>query len=161
MQEHSQLNSQLSVLVVDPNPGIRANLQNMLNQSGITRVEYAVNAGTAIKQLARRNYDVVLCEYDLGGGSGSEGQDGQQLLEDLRHHKIIPPWAIFIMLTSEAAHDKVIGAAELQPTEYVLKPFTAEALNQRIQRALARRTAMLPAYQQVAQGNPQAAISWR
>lgn len=156
MQEHSQLNSQLSVLVVDPNPGIRANLQNMLNQSGITRVEYAVNAGTAIKQLARRNYDVVLCEYDLGGGS--EGQDGQQLLEDLRHHKIIPPWAIFIMLTSEAAHDKVIGAAELQPTEYVLKPFTAEALNQRIQRALARRTAMLPAYQQVAQGNPQAAI---
>ncbi|WP_307727835.1 tetratricopeptide repeat protein [Massilia sp. Bi118] len=150
----------MSVLVVDPNPGIRANLQNMLNQSGISRVEYAVNAGTAVKQLARRGYDVILCEYDLGGGSGSgsEGQDGQQLLEDLRHHKLIPPWAIFIMLTSEAAHDKVISAAELQPTEYILKPFTADALNQRIQRALARRTAMLPAYQQIAQGNPQAAI---
>jgi hypothetical protein len=51
------------------------------------------------------------------------------------------------MLTSEAAHDKVISAAELQPTEYILKPFTAETLNQRIQRALARRAAMLPAYQ--------------
>jgi len=155
-----QENSQLTVLVVDPNPGLRANLQNMLNQSGISRVEYAVNAGTAVKQLARRSYDVILCEYDLGGGSGSgsEGQDGQQLLEDLRHHKLIPPWAIFVMLTSEAAHDKVMGAAELQPTEYILKPFTAETLNQRIQRALARRAAMLPAYQQVAQGNPQAAI---
>jgi tetratricopeptide (TPR) repeat protein len=153
-----QENSQLSVLVVDPNPGIRANLQNMLNQSGISRVEYAVNAGTAVKQLARKGYDVILCEYDLGGGGGGEGQDGQQLLEDLRHHKLIPPWAIFIMLTSEAAHDKVISAAELQPTEYILKPFTADALNQRIQRALARRSAMLPAYQQVAQGNPQAAI---
>jgi tetratricopeptide (TPR) repeat protein len=58
------------------------------------------------------------------------------------------------MLTSEAAHDKVISAAELQPTEYILKPFTADTLNQRIQRALARRAAMLPAYQQVAQGNP-------
>jgi CheY-like chemotaxis protein len=155
-----QENSQLTVLVVDPNPGIRANLQNMLNQSGISRVEYAVNAGTAVKQLSRRGYDVILCEYDLGGGSGSgsEGQDGQQLLEDLRHHKLIPPWAIFIMLTSEAAHDKVVSAAELAPTEYILKPFTAEVLNQRIQRALARRTAMLPAYQQIAQGNPQAAI---
>jgi tetratricopeptide (TPR) repeat protein len=152
-----QENSQLSVLVVDPNPGIRANLQNMLNQSGISRVEYAVNAGTAVKQLARRGYDVILCEYDLGAGAG-EGQDGQQLLEDLRHHKLIPPWAIFIMLTSEAAHDKVISAAELQPTENILKPFTADTLNQRIQRALARRTAMLPAYQQIAQGNPQAAI---
>lgn len=156
MQEHSQL----TVLVVDPNPGIRANLQNMLNQSGISRVEYAVNAGTAIKQLGRRGYDVILCEYDLGGGSGngSEGQDGQQLLEDLRHHKLIPPWAIFIMLTSEAAYDKVVSAAELSPTEYILKPFTAEVLNQRIQRALVRRTAMLPAYQQIAQGNPHAAI---
>ena len=155
-----QENSQLTVLVVDPNPGIRANLQNMLNQSGISRVEYAVNAGTAVKQLSRRGYDVILCEYDLGGGSGSgsEGQDGQQLLEDLRHHKLIPPWAIFIMLTSEAAYDKVVSAAELSPTEYILKPFTAEVLNQRIQRALARRTAMLPAYQQVAQGNPHAAI---
>jgi tetratricopeptide (TPR) repeat protein len=155
-----QENSQPTVLVVDPNPGIRANLQNMLNQSGISRVEYAVNAGTAVKQLGRKGYDVILCEYDLGGGSGagSEGQDGQQLLEDLRHHKIIPPWAIFIMLTSEAAYDKVVSAAELSPTEYILKPFTAEALNQRIQRALARRAAMLPAYQQIAQGNPQAAI---
>ncbi|MGJ7917152.1 tetratricopeptide repeat protein [Massilia sp. LXY-6] len=155
-----QENSQLSVLVVDPSPGIRANLQNMLNQSGISRVEYAVNAGTAVKQLARRGYDVILCEYDLGGGSGngSEGQDGQQLLEDLRHHKLIPPWAIFIMLTSEAAYDKVIGAAELSPTEYILKPFTTGILNQRIQRALARRAAMLPAYQQIAQGNPHAAI---
>ncbi len=154
-------NKQLTVLVVDPNPGIRANLQNMLNQSGISRVEYAVNAGTAVRQLARKGYDVILCEYDLGSGAGGksdEGQDGQQLLEDLRHHKLIPPWAIFIMLTSEAAHDKVIGAAELQPTEYILKPFTADALNQRIQRALARRAAMLPAWQQIAQGNPAAAI---
>jgi tetratricopeptide (TPR) repeat protein len=152
-----QLNSTLTVLVIDPSPGIRANLQNMLNQSGISRVEYAVNAGTAVKQLGRKGYDIILCEYDLDSGGG-EGQDGQQLLEDLRHHKLIPPWAIFIMLTSEAAHDKVVSAAELAPTEYILKPFTAETLNQRIQRALARRAAMLPAYQQVAQGNPHAAI---
>jgi DNA-binding NarL/FixJ family response regulator len=153
----AQLNSTLTVLVIDPSPGIRANLQNMLNQSGITRVEYAVNAGTAVKQLARRGFDIILCEYDLDSGGG-EGQDGQQLLEDLRHHRLIPPWAIFIMLTSEAAHDKVVSAAELAPTEYILKPFTADTLNQRIQRALARRAAMLPAYQQIAQGNPRAAI---
>jgi tetratricopeptide (TPR) repeat protein len=152
-----QENKQLTVLVVDPSPGIRANLQNMLNQSGITRVEYAVNAGTAVKQLGRKSFDVILCEYDLGNGA-EEGQDGQQLLEDLRHHKLIPPWAIFIMLTSEAAHDKVISAAELQPTEYILKPFTADTLNQRIQRALVRRAAMLPCYQQIAQGNTAAAV---
>ncbi|MDN4054933.1 response regulator [Massilia sp. YIM B02763] len=158
-----QENSQLTVLVVDPNPGIRANLQNMLNQSGISRIESAMNAGTAIKALGRKSYDIILCEYDLGGAAGAgtapgEGQDGQQLLEDLRHHKLIPPWAIFIMLTSEASHARVVGAAELQPSDYILKPFTAGILNERIGRALARRAAMLPAYQQVAQGNPRAAI---
>ncbi|MFK3737756.1 response regulator [Massilia sp. TN1-12] len=158
-----QENSQLTVLVIDPNPGIRANLQNMLNQTGISRIESAMNAGSAIKALGRKSYDIILCEYDLGGAAGTgtapgEGQDGQQLLEDLRHHKLIPPWAIFIMLTSEASHARVVGAAELQPSDYILKPFTAGILNERIGRALARRAAMLPAYQQVAQGNPRAAI---
>jgi tetratricopeptide (TPR) repeat protein len=155
-----QENSQLTVLLIDPNPGIRANLQNMLNQSGISRIESAVNAGTAVKQLGRKGYDIILCEYDLGGAGSAagEGQDGQQLLEDLRHHKLIPPWGIFIMLTSEAGYGKVVSAAELTPTDYVLKPFTAGVLNERIRRALARRAAMLPAYQLVAQGQVRDAI---
>jgi len=155
-------NAQLTVLVVDPNPGIRANLQNMLNQAGIARVEFAVDAGTAIKQLARRPYDVILCEYDLGGPHaglvGQGGQDGQQLLEDLRRHKLIAPWAIFIMLTAEGSRDKVVSAAELAPTDYVLKPFTAGILQERITRALARRAALLPAYRLADQGQPRAAI---
>ncbi len=155
-----QENSQLSVLVIDPNPGMRSNLQNMLNASNISKIEYAVNSGTAIRQLARRAYDIVLCEYDLGngGGASAEGQDGQQLLEDLRHHRLISPWSIFIMLTSEAVYGKVIGAAELAPTDYVLKPFTAEMLGARITRALERRAVFLPTYQLLAQGNVREAI---
>ncbi|MET0983148.1 MAG: tetratricopeptide repeat protein [Telluria sp.] len=158
-----QENNNLSVLIIDPNPGMRSNLQNMLNLTGISKVEYAVNAGTAIRQLARRGYDIVLCEYDLGSGntsgtSAGGGQDGQQLLEDLRHHRLLSPWAIFIMLTSEAVYGKVIGAAELAPTDYVLKPFTAETLGARIARAIERRAVFLPAYQMVAQGKVPEAI---
>jgi DNA-binding response OmpR family regulator len=156
---HAMRQAQLTVLVVDPNPGIRANLQNMLNQAGITRIEFAVNAATAVKQLARRSYDVILCEYDLGGASaGAPGQDGQQLLEDLRRHKLIAPWSIFIMLTAEGSRDKVVSAAELAPTDYVLKPFTAGILQERITRALERRAALLPAYRLADQAQPRAAI---
>jgi tetratricopeptide (TPR) repeat protein len=154
----TQLSSQPTVLVVDPNPAMRANLATMLGQSGVSRVEHAVNAGAAVRQLGRKNYDIVLCEYDLGGAAGNEGQDGQQLLEDLRHHRLLPPWGIFIMLTSEGAFDKVVSAAELAPTDYILKPFTSGLLAERIARALARRAALLPAYQQAAQGNTSAAI---
>ena len=159
MKETMQENSNLSVLVIDPNPGMRSNLQNMLNASGINKIEYAVNSGTAIRQLTRRAYDIVLCEYDLGnGGSAGDGQDGQQLLEDLRHHRLISPWTIFIMLTSEAVYGKVIGAAELAPTDYVLKPFTAETLGARVARAIERRAVFLPTWQLVAQGNVREAI---
>ena len=156
MKVTMQENSQLSVLVIDPNPGMRSNLQNMLNAANIHKIEHAVNAGTAIRQLTRRGYDIVLCEYDLG--TGAEGQDGQQLLEDLRHHRLIAPWSIFIMLTSEAVYGKVIGAAELAPTDYILKPFTAETLGARIARAVERRAVFLPSWQLLAQGNAQEAI---
>ncbi|HBZ05118.1 MAG TPA: response regulator, partial [Massilia sp.] len=151
-------NSKLSVLVIDPNPGMRASLQNMLNLGGISKIEYAVNSGTAIRQLTRRAYDIILCEYDLGNSSAGDGQDGQQLLEDLRHHRLISPWAIFIMLTSEAVYGKVVSAAELAPTDYVLKPFTAEVLGARITRAIERRAVFLPTWQLVAQGNVREAI---
>jgi DNA-binding response OmpR family regulator/Tfp pilus assembly protein PilF len=152
-----QDNANLTVLIVDPNQGMRGSLQNMLGQAGITKVESAVNASTAIKQLAKRSYDVILCEYDLGGPQG-DGQDGQQLLEDLRHHRLITASTIFIMLTSEGVYDKVVSAAELTPTDYVLKPFTVEMLSTRIKRALERRTALLPVWQLAAQGKPADAI---
>jgi tetratricopeptide (TPR) repeat protein len=152
-----QENSQLSVLVVDPNPGMRGSLQNMLNQAGIGKIEFAVNAGTAIRQLMRKSYDIILCEYDLDD-STADGQDGQQLLEDLRHHKLIGLFTIFIMLTSEGVYSKVLGAAELTPTDYILKPFTVQTLVQRIGRAIERRAAFLPAFQLIGQGNLREAI---
>jgi len=151
--------SDLSVLIVDPNPGMRGSLHNMLNQAGITKIDYAVSSGTAIRQLGKKPFDIVLCEYDLGNGSGeNNGQDGQQLLEDLRLHKLILPSTIFIMLTSEGVYSKVIGAAELTPTDYVLKPFTVDALLQRIRKAVERRDVFLPIHQLVEMGSIRKAI---
>ncbi len=152
MQDYANL----SVLVIDPNPGMRGSLQNMLVQANITKVEFAVSSGTAIRQLGKRSYDIVLCEYDLGGGA--DGQDGQQLLEDLRHHKLIGLLTIFIMLTSEGVYSKVVSAAELTPTDYILKPFTVDVLSQRISRALERRSAFMPVYLLIGQGNLREAI---
>ena len=152
-----QDNSNLTVLVIDPNPGMRGSLQNMLNMSNISKIEFVVSSGTAIRQLARKSYDIILCEYDLDNG-GEHGQDGQQLLEDLRHHKLIGRSAIFIMLTSEGVYSKVVSAAELAPTDYILKPFTVDVLMQRITRAVERRNVFLPTYQLIDQGRLREAV---
>ncbi|NHZ43749.1 tetratricopeptide repeat-containing response regulator [Massilia aquatica] len=153
-----QDNSNLSVLVIDPNPGMRGSLQNMLTQSSITRIDFAVNASTAIKQVEKRKYDLILCEYDLEGGGAESGQDGQQLLEDMRHHKLIGLGTIFIMITSEGVYSKVVSAAELTPTDYILKPFTVDMLSSRINRAIERRAVFLPTYNLIGQGNLREAI---
>ena len=150
--------SNLSVLIVDPNQSMRASVHNMLTQVNITKVDHAVSAATAIRQLSIKSYDVILCEYDLAGNGDAGGQDGQQLLEDLRHHRIISPWSIFIVLTSEGIYGRVVSAAELLPTDYILKPFTVDVLAQRITRALDRRAAFAPIYHMVSQGRANDAI---
>jgi DNA-binding NtrC family response regulator len=99
----------------------------------------AANAAAAIRQLGERAFDLILCEYALG-----EGQDGQHLLEDLRTHHLIPLSTLFIMVTAESSYERVVSAVEFAPNDYLLKPFTADSLFQRIGRALEKRDAFMP-----------------
>ena len=144
----------LSALIIEPHQGMRTSIHNMLNLCGLTKIEHASASNIAIKHLSAKPFDLILCEYDLDGG-----QDGQQLLEDLRHHKIIPLSTMFFMVTAEGNYGKVISAAELTPTDYILKPFTADRLLERIARALEKRNAFMPVYQFMDVGNQREAIS--
>ncbi|MBC7859580.1 MAG: response regulator [Burkholderiaceae bacterium] len=148
--------SDLSILIIDPNPRMRSSLQGTLSQASINRIDYASNAAAAVRLLNAKSFDIILCEYELG--DGVSGQDGQQLLEDLRRNKLIGASTIFIMLTSEAVPSKVVGTAELTPADYILKPFTLDLLGSRIARAIERRRVFMPAYQLLEQGRQQEAI---
>lgn len=144
----------LSALIIEPHPGMRASLHNMLNLCGLTRIEDASSSGQAIRMLAARQYDLVLCEYVLDGG-----QDGQQMLEDLRHHRVIQPATLFFMVTGEGNFNKVVSAAELQPSDYILKPFTADSMLERIGRALDKRQALAAIRQLLDLGDYRGAIA--
>lgn len=143
----------LSVLVVEANQGMRAQLRAMLEGFQITAVQFAPSAGAAVRKLRERRFDLILCEYNLG-----DGQDGQHLLEDLRHQQIIPLETMFIMISSERSYERIVGAAELAPNDYILKPLTAGALFARLQRSIAKRAAFLPVYRMIASGDTQEAI---
>jgi DNA-binding NarL/FixJ family response regulator/Tfp pilus assembly protein PilF len=143
----------LTVLLIEPHAGMRASIHNLLNQCGIARIEHAVSSGAAIRPIKGRTFDLILCEYDLG-----DGQDGQQLLEDLRHNNLIPLSTIFFMITAECSSEKVVSAAELAPTDYILKPFTADIVMERIARAVERRAQFLPIYRLMEQGHLRQAI---
>ncbi len=144
----------LSALIIEPHAGMRASIHNMLNLCGLTKVEHAGGSNAAVKHVTSRAFDLILCEYDLDGG-----QDGQQLLEDMRHHKLISLSTMFFMVTAEGNNSKVISAAELTPSDYILKPFTADRLLERIARALEKRNAILPVHQFMEAGNQRDAIA--
>jgi tetratricopeptide (TPR) repeat protein len=63
------------------------------------------------------------------------------------------------MLTSEAMYGKVVSTAELQPTDYILKPFTVQMLSGRIARAVERRGIFLPTWQLIGKGNLREAVN--
>ena len=144
----------LSALIIEPHAGMRATIHNMLNLCGLEKIDHAASSGNAIKHLSLKTFDLILCEYDLEGG-----QDGQQLLEDLRHHKLISLSTMFFMVTAEGNYSKVVSAAELAPTDYILKPFTADRLLERIARALDKRNVFMPVYQFMEVGNQRDAIA--
>jgi len=146
-----------TALIIEPHASTRDSMQAMLNSYNIAKVDAANSSGTGIRQLRNNTYDIVLCEYDLA--EGQTGQDGQQLLDDLRTNKIIPLSTIFMIVTAESDSQKIIGAAELTPTDYILKPFTAAALLTRLERAIARRTIFMPTYKRLEQGRFEDAIS--
>ncbi|MEO7497787.1 MAG: tetratricopeptide repeat protein, partial [Massilia sp.] len=143
----------LSALIIEPHAGMRASIHNMLNLCGLSKIDHAQGSNAAIKHLGLKPFDLILCEYDLDGG-----QDGQQLLEDLRHHQLITLATMFFMVTAEGNHSKVVSAAELAPTDYILKPFTADRLLERIARALEKRNIFMPVYQLMEVGNQREAI---
>ena len=144
----------LTALIIEPHAGMRASIHSMLTLCGLTRIEHASTSNQAVKHLALRQFDIILCEYDLEGG-----QDGQQLLEDLRHHKLMRLATMFFMVTAEGNHSKVVSAAELAPTDYILKPFTADRLLERIARALDKRNAFMPVHTLMEAGHQAEAIT--
>lgn len=146
--------ARLSALIIETNPGMRTQLRNMLADFGINNVHLAVSAGAAVRTLREARFDIILCEYHLG-----TGQDGQHLLEDLRLHEVIPLETLFLMVTGERQYERVVSAAELVPNDYILKPFAADTLRVRLERALDEREAFLPAYRAISQGDLAEAIA--
>ena len=122
------------ILVLDDMPDMRTTMHNQMQALGITNVSLASNVKEALNYLAQRTYDVILCDYYLGGST-----DGQQFLEYLRTTNKISRATLFIMITAETGFNSVITAAECLPDDYLLKPFTGETLKIRLERLLERK----------------------
>ncbi|HEY3326567.1 MAG TPA: response regulator [Novimethylophilus sp.] len=123
------------VLVIDDQAGMRTQLQMSLTHSGFEKLHVVASIKEALSLMNNGHYDIILCDYFLG-----EGTNGQQFLEYLRNRDLISRNTIFIMITAESSYESVVTAAECAPDDYLLKPFTAEQLNNRLGKLLERQS---------------------
>jgi len=148
--------TKLHVLVVDDHPGMRTSIRTTLSNFGVTKTDMASTAFDAARRIrqAEAPYELIVCDYNLG-----DGRDGQQLLEELRLGKLIPMSTVFLIVTAERAYEKVMSAAELAPDDYLIKPFTAEALMQRLTKVLQKKGVFAPVYSMMDGGRVEVAIA--
>jgi len=122
-------------LIIDDFSDMRSMLKHMILSYGAKDIDTAANGKDAVKLLTKHQYDIVLCDYNLG-----EGMDGQQVLEEAKFKNLLRFSTAFIMVTAENTMEMVMGAVEYQPDEYLSKPFNKDALKSRLEKILQKKS---------------------
>lgn len=130
--------SNKKALLIEDMAEARIMQRKMLTDFGFSSIDIAMKAETAIELLRSKSFDLILSDYNLGNG-----KDGQQLLEEVRHSKLIPNTATFLMVTAETSIEMVMGAIEFQPDGYITKPFSQAILQRRLAKLLQTKERML------------------
>lgn len=133
--------SKIHFLIIDDFANYRSMLRSILVSCGAQYIEDASNAADALKKVTYNKYDVILCDYNLG-----EGQNGQQLLEEIMHRHLMPYGTIYIMITAENTQNMVMAAVEYRPDGYLNKPFPKELLLKRLDMLVQKKAIMKDIY---------------
>jgi len=117
----------MKVLVVDDFATMRRIVKNILKQIGFTNIFEAEEGKTALKMLQSDKFDLVMCDWNMPEMPGIELLGKVRADEQL---KGIP----FVMVTAEAQKDNIIEAVKAGVNSYIVKPFTAEIVEQKLKK---------------------------
>ncbi len=122
-------------LVVDANPTSRSVLAQQLREFGFAGVKQASRVSDARELLEHNKFQLVVCEQNFDNGS----ETGQELLDELRREQMLPHATVFVMVTGEATYTQVAEAAEAALDSFLVKPYSAQALFERVKEARQRK----------------------
>lgn len=134
--------SKKKILIIDDQKTFQVMLKTMLLNLGALQV-VAVSSGEAgLAAHKQHHFDVLLVDYNLG-----RGKNGRQVLEELRVLELLRPDGVFILVSGENNKPMVLSAIELQPDDYLMKPFSNNVLRSRLSRSFRKRVALRKVYQ--------------
>jgi two-component system chemotaxis response regulator CheY len=120
-------NPNMKVLVVDDFATMRRIVKNILTQLGFKNVIEADDGTTALDVLKAEKIDLIISDWNMPKMTGLD------LLKAVRADSSMANTP-FIMITAEAQQDNIILAVKAKVSQYIVKPFTAETLAEKLQK---------------------------
>nr|WP_257215327.1 chemotaxis response regulator CheY [Pusillimonas noertemannii] len=115
----------IKILVVDDFPTMRRIIKNLLKDLGFENVDEAEDGVMGLEKLRNNNFDLVVSDWNM------PNMDGLAMLKIIRSEPGLAKLPV-LMVTAEAKKENIIAAAQAGASGYVVKPFTAAVLEEKL-----------------------------
>lgn len=121
----------MKILVVDDFSTMRRIIKNLLRDLGFSNIEEADDGTTALPMLQSGDYDFVVTDWNMPGMQGIDLLRAIRADDDLKDTPVL-------MVTAEAKREQIIEAAQAGVNGYIVKPFTAATLKEKLDKVFER-----------------------
>ncbi len=115
----------IKILVVDDFPTMRRSIKNLLKDLGYENVDEAEDGQMGLEKLRNGNFEFVVSDWNM------PNLDGLEMLKQIRADASLSSLPV-LMVTAEAKKENIIAAAQAGANGYVVKPFTAATLEEKL-----------------------------
>jgi two-component system chemotaxis response regulator CheY len=117
----------IKILVVDDMATMRRIIKGLLEQLGFKNIDEAEDGKVALQKLKTGKYDFVITDWNMPNMTGLELVQEIRKDPELKHLPVL-------MVTAEAKKENVLLAIKAGVNNYIVKPFTAEVLKEKIEK---------------------------
>jgi two-component system, chemotaxis family, chemotaxis protein CheY len=123
------MNANLKFLVVDDFSTMRRIVKNLLQELGYAKIEEADDGTTALPMLKSGDFDLLITDWNM------PSMPGLELLKQVRADPKLAKMPV-LMVTAEAKREQIVEAAQAGVSGYIIKPFTAQTLSEKLAKIL-------------------------
>jgi two-component system, chemotaxis family, chemotaxis protein CheY len=123
------IDKSMKFLVVDDFPTMRRIVRNLLKELGYSNVDEAEDGAAGLARLRSGAYEFVISDWNM------PNLDGLAMLKEIRADAALKHLPV-LMVTAESKKENIIAAAQAGASGYVVKPFTAATLDEKLNKIL-------------------------
>ncbi len=125
------MNNNMKILIVDDFSTMRRIVKNLLRDLGFNNTQEADDGLTALPMLKKGEFDFVVTDWNMPGMQGIDLLKHIRADAELKHLPVL-------MITAEAKREQIIEAAQAGVNGYIVKPFTAATLKEKLDKIFDR-----------------------